>query len=164
MGLDIRLEPPGRTCQAVLFGRPHGDELPPPCQQGAEFVGLGVRQGPRGRTHRLGNMGQGPRVEGIRFGQLPGGFGKVADLAGIHHRDGEPRCGQRRDHGSLVASCGFKHDERGPHGLQSRHQGGYLRVIVGHRPAFACGPQGNIELGFGNINTNKALWDRHHHS
>jgi hypothetical protein len=47
------------------------------------------------------------------------------------------------------------------HGLRPRHVGGNIRVIVGHCPVFAGGPQGNIELGSGDINTNKALWDRH---
>jgi hypothetical protein len=57
MGLHVRLEPWRGTSKAVLFGRPPGDQLPPPRQEGAEFVGLGVRQGPGGGSYRLGNMG-----------------------------------------------------------------------------------------------------------
>jgi hypothetical protein len=89
MGLDVCLEPWGGTSEAVLFGCPHGDQLPPPRQEGAEFIGLGVRQGPGCRTHRLGKMGQDPGIEGICLGQLPGGFGKVASLAGIDHCHGQ---------------------------------------------------------------------------
>ena len=102
--------------------------------------------------------------EGSRFGQRPGGCGKVADLRGIHHRDEESSRGQRRDHGPLAAPSGFKRDERGLHGLESRHEGGDPKVIVGHGPAFARGLQGHSELGFGDVNTNQSLWGRPPHS
>jgi hypothetical protein len=46
--LNVRREPWGGTAEAVLFGRPHGHQLPPPREQGAECIGLGVRQGPGG--------------------------------------------------------------------------------------------------------------------
>jgi hypothetical protein len=109
-------------------------------------------------------MGQGPRVKSIRFGQLPGGFGKVAGLSRIDHGHGEAGCGQRGDHGPLVPASGFEYDERGRQGLKPCHEGGNARVIVGDRPAFARGPQGNIALGCGHINTNKVLWGRHNNS
>ena len=158
------LEPWGGTPEAVLFGRPHGDQLPPPCQQGAEFVGLGIRQGPGGRPHGLGKMGQGPRVEGICLGQLSGGFGKVTGLARIDHRHRQSGGGQRRHHGPLVAPRGFKDNQGGRHGLEALHQGSNPGVIVGHGPTFAGGPQGDIELGFGDIDTNKTRRGRHHYS
>jgi hypothetical protein len=101
--LDVRLEPWGCLPKTVLFGRPHGDQLPPPCQEGAAFVGLGVREGPGGRLHRLGNMGQGLRVEGICLGQLSGGFSNVARVAGIDHHHWEAGGGQCRHHGPLIA-------------------------------------------------------------
>jgi hypothetical protein len=50
------------------------------------------------------------------------------------------------------------------HDLESLHQDGNPEVIVGHGPTFAGGPQGDIELGFGNIDTNKTLCGRHHNS
>ena len=121
MRLDVRLEPWGCIPQAVLFGRPHRDQLPPPCQEGAEFVRLGVRQGPGRRPHGLGNMGQGPRVKRLRLGQLSGGCGKVAGLAGIDHRHRNAGRGQRRHHGPLVTPRGFEDNERGLHGLELRH-------------------------------------------
>jgi hypothetical protein len=51
MGLEVCLQPWGYIPKAILFGRPHGDQLPQPCQKGAEFISLGVRPGPGvGRT------------------------------------------------------------------------------------------------------------------
>jgi hypothetical protein len=74
---------------------------------------VGVRQGPRPWPDRLGNMGQGPRVQGIRLGQRPGGFGKVTRLTGIDHHHGAAGRGERGDHGPLVAPGGFEHNQRG---------------------------------------------------
>src|SRR5712691_11715471 len=102
-------------------------------------------------------MGQGACVERVRFGQLPSGFSKVTGLAGIIHRHGEASRGQRGDHRPLGAPSSFEHNEGGLHGLEPRHEGGNPRLIVGYRPAFASGPQGDIKLSFSDINTNKKL-------
>jgi hypothetical protein len=161
MGLDVRLEPYGRPPETVLFGWAHGHELPPPRQQRTEFVGLDIRQGAAGRTDGLGKMGQRPRIEGSRLRQLPSGFGKISGLARIDHRDGQLGSGQRGDHGSLVSPSGFKHNEGGLDGLESRDKGGDPFIIVRHGPALTRGAEGYIELGFGHINTNKKLRGRH---
>ena len=58
MGLEVRLQPRGYIPKVILFDRPYGDQLPPPCQKGVEFISLGVRPGPGRRTHRLSKMGQ----------------------------------------------------------------------------------------------------------
>jgi hypothetical protein len=52
MRREVRLEPWRGVAQAVLGGRPHGDQWPPPRQEGAARRGLGVWHGPGGRTHR----------------------------------------------------------------------------------------------------------------
>jgi hypothetical protein len=109
-------------------------------------------------------MGQGPRIEGIRLGQLSSRRGKVTRLAGIDHRDGQSRRRQRRHHGSLVAPRSFENNQGGLQSLESLHEGGNPDVIVGYGPTFARGPQGNIELGFGDIDTNKTRRGRHHYS
>jgi hypothetical protein len=109
-------------------------------------------------------MGQGLRVEGICLGQLSGGFGKVTGLAGIDHRHRQSGGGQRRHHGPLVAPRGFEDNQGGRHGLEAFHQGSNPDVIIGHGPTFATGPQGNIELGFGDIDTNKIRRGKHHDS
>ena len=149
-----------RFCSAVRMR----DELPPPRQEGAQLFGLRVRQRARRRPHRLGKVGHGAGIEDIRFGQLPGRFRKVPYLAGIDHHEGQGGRSQGRDHGPVVAPRGFEHDQRGLHGLEPGDEGSNPWRIVRDRPAFARGPQGNIELRFGHINTNKDLRGRHHHS
>ena len=143
--------------KAVLFGRPHRHQLPPPCQESADFGGLGSRHRPGGRPHGIGNMGQGPRVKGIRLGQLSGRFGNVTGMERIDHRYRQSGGGQRRHHGPLVATRGFEDNQGGRHRLEARHQGSNPQVIVGHGPTFAGGPQGDIELGCGDIDTNRRL-------
>ena len=108
-------------------------------------------------------MGEGACIEGIRLGQRPGGFGEGPGLAGIdHHREARRR--QGRHHSSLVASCGLADHPGGLQSLESLHQGGNPGVIVTHDPAFARGPQGDIALGFGDLDANTTLWGRQHHS
>jgi len=85
-------------------------------------------------------------------------------LAGIDHHHREARRRQGRYHGALIASRGFEDNQGGLQGLESLHQGGNPDVIVGHGPAFAHGPQGDIEWGFGDIDSNKTRWGRHQHS
>jgi hypothetical protein len=64
---------------------------------------------------------------------------------------------QGRDHGPVVATRGFQHDQRGRHGLEPTDKGSNPCPIVRDRPAFARRPQGNIELRFRDIYTHKHL-------
>jgi hypothetical protein len=157
MGLDIDPQTLGRPTEAVLFCRPHGDELPAPRQQGAQFLRLRVRQGARRRTHGVGKVRQGAGLEDIRLGQLACSFGNVARLAGIDHHDRQTHRCQGSDHGPLIAPGGFEHHEARGHRLERRDEGGNPRLIIRDRPAVPSRTHGNIELGFGHINTYKAL-------
>jgi hypothetical protein len=81
------------------------------------------------------------RIEGIRFGQLPGGFGKVLDLAGIDDdkgQGGRHQCCNRRPVG---VSCRGEHNQRGSYRVKLNDAGGNPWRIVRDRPAFARGPQ-----------------------
>jgi hypothetical protein len=106
-------------------------------------------------------MGEGPRLEGIRLGQRPGGVGAVPGLAGIDHHPREASRPQGCDHGALGASRGFEHHEGGRHGLKPCPQRGNPGIISDHRPTLAGGPQRDIAWGFRHINTNKQRWSRH---
>ena len=142
MGLDVRLEPRGRTPEAVLFGGPPGDQWPPPRQQGTKLAGLGVRQRPGHRADGLSNMHEGPRVERIRLGQLSGGPSNVTRVAGIDHPDGQARCRPLGHHGPLIVPGRFEHHERRGDLLESRDEEGDPRVIIGDRPAAGIGVAG----------------------
>jgi hypothetical protein len=164
MGLDVGPQATRRVFKAILFGGPHRNELPPPRQEGAQLFSLHVRKRTRRRSHSLCKVGHGPGIEDIGFGQLPSRLRKVPYLAGINHYEGHGGRRQCRDHGPVVATRGFEHNERGLCGLEPGDEGSNPRLIVRHRPAFIRGPQGDIKLRFDNIYTNKDLRGRHHHS
>jgi hypothetical protein len=105
-------------------------------------------------------VGHGAGIERIGFGQLPGRFRTGPYLAGIDHHDRQVS----RDHGPVVASSRFEHNEHGLHGLEPDNGGSCAHRSVRDRPAVARGPQGDIELRFGDIHTNKNLSGRHHNS
>jgi hypothetical protein len=164
MSLDVGPQATWRVLQAVLLGRPHGDELPPPRQEGAQLFRLRLRKGAGQRAHGLGKVGHSAGIEGICFGSLPGGFRTVPYRPGIDHNQGEGRCRQRGHHGALGAPCSFEHNELRSARLEAWDQGANPWRIMRDCPAFACGAQGNIKLCLRNIDTNKDLRGRHHHS
>jgi hypothetical protein len=55
----------------------------------------------------------------------------------------------------VVAARGFEHNQRGLQRLEPDDKGGDPRLIVRDRPAFARGPQGDLELRCGDVQTNK---------
>jgi hypothetical protein len=100
---------------------------------------------------------QGAGLEDIRLGQLACSFGNVARVAGIDHHDRQTHRCQGSDHGPLIAPGGFEHHEARGHRLELRDESGNPRLIIRDRPAVPSRTHGNIELGFGHINTYKAL-------
>jgi len=87
MGLDIRPQATGRTAEAVVLSRPHGDTLATPCHQGTQLFGLCIWQWARCGAHSLRTVRDGAGVEGIGCGPLPGGCGKVPYLTGVDDDD-----------------------------------------------------------------------------
>jgi hypothetical protein len=154
---DVGPQARRRVFEAVLLGRPHRDAWPPPCQECTQLFRLRVRERAQRGPHRLGKVSHGTGLEGIRFGQLPGGFRKVPDLAGIDDHEGQGGRSQGRNYGPVVTTRGFKHNQRGRHSLEPTDQGSNPWLIVWNHPAFARWPQGNLELRFGDIYTHKHL-------
>jgi hypothetical protein len=115
-------------------------------------------------VHRLGKVGYGTGIEDSGCGQLPSRFRTVPDLARMNHHEGQGGRSQCRDYGPVIAARGCEHHERGLGSLELGDEGRHPRVIVRHGPAGARGPQGDITLRFGNIDTNKDLRGRHDHS
>jgi hypothetical protein len=88
MRRDIHLKTARRTPEAILFGGPHGDELPTACEHRAQLLPLSIGEGARCGTYRIRTVRQGAGIECIGLRQLPRGFGKVAGLAWIDHGEG----------------------------------------------------------------------------
>jgi hypothetical protein len=164
MRLDVGSQATWRVLQAVLLSRPHRDAVPPPCQEGTQLFRLRGRERTGRRAPRRRTVGDGTGIEGIGFGQLPGGVCKVPALTGLDHYDGSGRRRQRGHHSALIAPRGFEHTERWSDLLEAGDSGGTPRRIVRDRPTFARGAQGNITGRGGNIYTNTDLRDSHDNS
>ena len=70
MGLDIGLEAAWRTPEAMVLCRPHRDEVPPPCEQGAPLLGLRVGDRAGRGADRVSQVSEGTGVERICLGAL----------------------------------------------------------------------------------------------
>ena len=101
-------------------------------------------------------MRQPARIQRIRLGQLASGARKIPHLPRVDHDDGQARRGQRGRGGPLQAARGFQHNQGGAEGLHLFHELHNATSIVGDGPPYPGGAHGNIQLGFGHINTNKA--------
>jgi hypothetical protein len=156
-GLHLRLAPWGRAPETILFGCPPSHEVPSPCEQSAECLGLRIRQRPGRRPDCLGTVGEGTGLERIRLRQLPCRFGKSTRLARIDNYHGQRRRSKGRNHSPLVAPCRCEDDQRGLHGLKPGHEGDDPRVVIGDGPGCSRGAEGNVSLGFGHIHTDKTL-------
>jgi len=91
-----------------------------------EFGVDGRGRRPALRLQERGELGQGVRVNGIRFGPLEQGLGEIMGLAGIDHAHRIARCGQGCGQTDPVRAGRFHHDQRlcgrNPAGLQLRVQ------------------------------------------
>lgn len=81
MGLDVGPQATRRVPEAVLLGGPHGAELPPPRQAGAQLFGLRVWQRARHRPYRLRKVRHGPGLAGSSCGHRPRRVGQVPSRA-----------------------------------------------------------------------------------
>ena len=90
---DVFRDVPADQCAGVLqsipLGGQHLEELSPPRHEGVELLALGIRERPWRGLHTLGNEREEVGIEPVRLGELPGGFGEVADVARIRHDHGE---------------------------------------------------------------------------
>jgi hypothetical protein len=157
MGLTICLETARRTPEAILLRGPHGDELPPSGEECPQFLRLRVRHWAGFGANRLCKVGQGTGVQGSGLGQLAGGLREIAGLPWVDHNDGQRRCRQRGYGGALEPSGRFEHSQGWADPLSLRHKGCNTGIIVGHGPTGSGGAQGNVQMGFGHINTHKRL-------
>jgi hypothetical protein len=67
--------------ETVAFGGAQGDELRAASDQFGEDLRIGVRKRAHDRPNGVGEVSENGGVESVIFGELSGGFGKVADLA-----------------------------------------------------------------------------------
>jgi len=79
-------------------------------------------------------------------------------LAGIDHGHGQGRSGQRDHERTLIAAGRFEHDQGGVERVEPCNQVGDSRCVVDHTPRFGVRAEGNVQMGFGDINTDVQRW------
>ncbi len=82
MGVDPLVQGGIGRVAPVALGDQHLEQLAPARHQGAQVAGGLVRQGSRGRPHRLGEASDRFRVEAVGLRQPAGGAREGANLAG----------------------------------------------------------------------------------
>jgi hypothetical protein len=140
----------------VLFRRPPADQWLATPEEGAPLVRLGVGPWARRRTDHVGTVGQGARVQRLRFRELPRGPGTIPDLTWVHDHHGQTRRGEGAGHRAFQTARGCEHHEGRFAGLDPVHEQRHPAGIVRDGPPLPGGASGNIPLGFGHIKTNKA--------
>ena len=114
-----------------------------------------VRQRPRLRLHRLGEVRDRLGVQPVGLGQPTSGAGEVADLAWFDDHQRQARSAQRRGHGRLEAAGRLEHDqardELGQAFGQRRQTGG----IPANGKGLPSRPHVHVQLGFGDVNTDE---------
>src|SRR3989442_404060 len=121
---------------------------------GRQRLGLLIRQGAQLRAHDLGEVREDLRIERIRFGELPRRLGKIADLPGIDDHDGQRGRRQGPDERQFQPPGGLQENHGRRHRAKLVHDLRDPRVVVGRREAPGR-PQGDVQLGLGDINTDK---------
>ena len=79
-----RIGVPG-VLQPIALSGHHVQELTAARHQGPEFLQGHIRHRPRREVHPFRKERQELRIQAVGFGELPGGFGEVADLARMRH-------------------------------------------------------------------------------
>jgi hypothetical protein len=139
----------------VALGDQHPEQPAPPRQEGAEVAGGLVRQGPRGRSHRLREAGDRLGVEAVGLRQPPGGAREGAHLAGIDDRDRQAGRGQGRREADLQPAGGLEHDERRSRGGQALGEPRHALVVVVDGEALAGGTRVDVEPVLGDVDADE---------
>ena len=137
MGVDPLVQRGVGHAVPVALRHVHLEELAAARHEGAEAAGGLVRQGPRGRPHRLREAGDRFRVEAVGLRQPAGGARESAHLAGIDDRDRQAGRGQGRREADLQAAGGLEHDQGRREGGQAIDQRRHALLVVVDREALA---------------------------
>ena len=158
MGRNILREALARPHEAILIRGPQADQWLAAPQESAQFLRLGVGQRARRRADHVSQVSQGPGIQRLCFGELARRPGTIPDLTRVHDDDGQARRGKGAGHRTLQTTGGFQHHEGRGEGLHPVHERRHPAGIVRDGPPLPRGTQGNVQLGLGHINTEKA-WD-----
>ena len=155
MLLHARADGPAGRVQAIPLSREHVDQLPPTGDQRDELLLCVVRQRPHIGADALRKEHQYGGIDRVRLGQASDRLRKGAHLPRIDDGDRHLRHGERRDYRGFVPAGGFRHDEGRRQRDQASHE---RRQTVGrllHLPVLPRGPHTDVDVIFGNIESDK---------
>src|SRR5690606_13423998 len=141
--LDALLDRPGGQGQAVLFRRDHVLDLPPAGKERIEEGGLFVGQRSGLGPDSLGKEGKDVCINVGRVCVLTSGLCKVANLAGSGDHDRKAGKSKSRGHAGLIASSGFKDDERVRKPPEPPKEEIESSSVIACSPAHAAGQERN---------------------
>lgn len=114
-------------------------------------------------VHAFGEEGNVAGVNGVGLGELTGGSGKVADLAGIHDGDGEIMLLERADELAFESTGRFETDQAGPDVLEPAEEAVETSDGVFELLDFVGRGKRDVELAFADIDPDDGLNDRDRH-
>ena len=119
----------------------------------------------RGRpgVHAFGEESNAAGINGVGLGELTGGSGKVADLAGIHDGDGEMVLLESADELAFESAGRFKTDQAWPDVLEPNEEAVETCDGVFELLDFVGRGMRDVELAFADIDPDNGLNDRHRH-
>lgn len=152
-GLNIRLDAfVASLFQAVGFHGTHVDQLPSAEEGFLQFFPRFAGEFSYRRLNGMSEVGEDLSVDAIGLGEFAGGFGEVADLAGINYDDGQFGGGQGSDRQPFIAAGGLQDDSLDRQALDAVEQRLNPLEIVGV-PLSRTFPLRDIEPIFGNIDS-----------
>jgi hypothetical protein len=155
---DMLLEPlthrlSSSSPKPVLLSSKHFDDLVPPGQEGSQFLRLGIRQGMWVRSHCLSKVGQYLGIQSVRLGQPASSSGKVPNLAGIDHGQGQPSSSQSSSHWHLESASSLQYHQ---FGMELRHSLDRLsdaRSVISYAPSIPSRTHSDIQPALGYVDT-----------
>jgi hypothetical protein len=141
--------------EPVTLGHDHGAELAASSDQIFELAASWVRQSTDRGANHLGKVGQDIGIDAIGLGQLARGSGKVSDLTGVDDGQSKLCTDQCSGHRSFQIASGLQHNQSRLEATEPLDQGIDSSLVVRECLLHACGAYGDIESGFGHVNTDK---------
>ena len=142
---------------AVSFSRSQLDQLPAARHQLVQFVLFFVGLSHRSRTNLIAKTSDDSSVDAVGFGEDAKSFGKVTNLSRIDDGHEMTSLHQFADQALFVPARGFDDDQAC---LLRRKLGDQLLIsigMVGNGFVERRGPIRDIQLGFGNVDSDDAV-------
>ena len=139
----------------VLLGSKHGDHLTAPRADGLQGLSGFIGNRAEFRPDLFAELGEDIPVDGVGLGQAPRRTSEITSLAGIDGDGRQTRAQQPSQQQTMISAGSFHDDQSGTQGLEAFNEHVDAFVIIGKTHPLNRWPNRNIEMIFGNINSNE---------